>query len=233
MRPELAEVAGEGPSPGVPWWGVLSSAAAPVLLIGGWTVAASLQHDHFDPVTGTISALAAYGATDRWVMTLALAGLGVCHLTTSLALRPAALPGRLLLMAGGVATLLVAANPLPADGGSSLPHGLAAGVGFVALATWPACGWRRGHAVPGSLRPAVCAGAAVGLVGLLGWFAAELWGGGGQIGLAERVVAGAEAIWPLAVVLTVAGGRVAGRPRRRPPRRRPPRRRTEPGRARV
>ena len=28
---------------GVPWWGVLSSVAAPVVLIGGWTVAAALQ----------------------------------------------------------------------------------------------------------------------------------------------------------------------------------------------
>jgi hypothetical protein len=28
---------------GVPWWGVVSSAAAPVLMVGGWTAAASLQ----------------------------------------------------------------------------------------------------------------------------------------------------------------------------------------------
>ena len=43
---------------GVPWWGVISAAAAPVLLIGGWTVAAGLQ-PRFDPVSDTISALAA------------------------------------------------------------------------------------------------------------------------------------------------------------------------------
>jgi len=61
---------------GVPWWGVISSAAAPVLLIGGWTVAAGLQ-PRFDPVADTISALAAIGATDRWVMTLTfLLGFG-------------------------------------------------------------------------------------------------------------------------------------------------------------
>jgi hypothetical protein len=28
---------------GVPWWGVISSAAAPVLLVAAWTVAAGLQ----------------------------------------------------------------------------------------------------------------------------------------------------------------------------------------------
>jgi hypothetical protein len=33
------------------------------------------------------------------------------------------------------------------------------------------------------------------------WFGAELIGGGRQVGLAERVLAGAQAVWPLAVVL--------------------------------
>lgn len=193
---------------GVPWWGLLSSAAAPILVIGGWTIAAALQPDHFDPVTQTISALAAHGASDRWVMTVALVTLGICHITTGLALWPAALPGRLLLITGGVATIVVAANPLPAAGGGSLPHGLAAGAGFVALAFWPAAGWRRGRSElrgrsgPGSLRPAVVAAAVTALAGLLAWFALELWTGGDQIGLSERAVSAAEAIWPLTVVIT-------------------------------
>lgn len=50
----------------VPWPGVVSSAASPVLLIGGWTLAAALQPPSFNPVTDTVSALAAIGATDRW-----------------------------------------------------------------------------------------------------------------------------------------------------------------------
>jgi hypothetical protein len=71
----------------VPWWGVISSAAAPVLLIGGWTVAAGLQPRSFNPVADTISALAAEDAADRWVMTFALLGLGACYVMTALALR--------------------------------------------------------------------------------------------------------------------------------------------------
>src|SRR6202142_4643811 len=85
----------------VPWWGLVSSAAAPVLLGGGWTLAAGLQPGSFDAVAGTISSLAAQGAADRWVMTLALAGTGACHVVTGLALRPAALAGRLVPVAGG------------------------------------------------------------------------------------------------------------------------------------
>jgi hypothetical membrane protein len=184
----------------VPWWGAVSSAAAPVLMIGGWTVAAALQARPFDQVTGTISALAGYGATDRWVMTLALAGVGICHVSTGLALRPAAAPGRLLLMTGGVATLVVAASPLPAGGGGSVRHTIAAAVGFITLAFWPIFSARREPSVPGVLRLRAGAAATVVLFALLVWFGAELMGGG-EVGLAERVIAGAESLWPLAVVL--------------------------------
>jgi hypothetical membrane protein len=184
----------------VPWWGVASSAAAPMLMIGGWTVAAALQPGSFDQVTGTISALAGYGATDRWVMTLALAGVGICHVSTALALRPAAAPGRLALAAGGLATALVAASPLPAGGGGSERHTIAAAIGFITLAFWPVLSAGREPSAPRVLRPAAGAGATVVLFALLVWFGAELMGGG-QVGLAERILAGAESLWPLAVVL--------------------------------
>jgi hypothetical membrane protein len=185
----------------VPWWGLVSSAAAPVLLIGGWTVAADRQPAGFDPVSDTISALAAIGAHDRWVMTAALAGLGLSHVTTALALRPLARPGRILLAAGGVATLLVAAFPLPDGDGGSVAHTAAAAVAFVSLSTWPALAWRRGVEGPAPARPVVALGAATVLLGLLGWFAVELAADDGRVGLAERVTAGAQALWPLAAVL--------------------------------
>jgi len=185
----------------VPWWGLLSSAAAPVLMIGGWIIAAALQPGSFDQVTGTISALAGYGATDRWVMTLALAGVGICHVGTALALRPAAVPGRLALAAGGLATALVAASPLPAGGGGSVRHTIAAAIGFITLAFWPVLSTRREPAAPPVLRLRTCAGATAVLFALLVWFGAELMGGG-QVGVAERILAGAESLWPLAVVLT-------------------------------
>ena len=185
----------------VPWWGLLSSAAAPVLMIGGWIIAAALQPGSFDQVTGTISALAGYGATDRWVMTLALAGVGICHVGTALALRPAAVPGRLALAAGGLATALVAASPLPAGGGGSVRHTIAAAIGFITLAFWPVLSARREPSAPPVLRLRTCAGATAVLFALLVWFGAELMGGG-QVGVAERILAGAESLWPLAVVLT-------------------------------
>ncbi|MBB5825648.1 DUF998 domain-containing protein [Micromonospora carbonacea] len=155
----------------VPPWALLSAGAAPVFLVGGWLLGAARQPGGFDQVSGTISALAAVGATDRWIMTLGLVGLGLCHCVTAAGLRPLAAGGRALLALGGVATLAVAAFPLPADGGST-PHALAAAVAFGTLALWPAlapagpppsrvrggiggAGPRPGHPGGDALRPAL------------------------------------------------------------------------------
>jgi hypothetical protein len=62
------------------------------------------------------------------------------------------------------------------------------------------------------LRPAVSAAAAGVLLGLLVWFAAELIAGGRQVGLAERALAGAQAVWPLAVVLACRRSRLTCAP---------------------
>ncbi|MGI8814847.1 MAG: DUF998 domain-containing protein [Pseudonocardia sp.] len=179
---------------------VVSSAAAPVLLIVGWTVAAAHQRGGFDPAVQTISALAALDADQRWIMTAALAGVGLCHLTSAIGLRMAAPAGRAVLAAGGVATVLVATFPLPADHGSAPAHAVVAGAAFGALAAWPALSWRQ-EAPTRALRLPAALAAATGLLGLVGWFAAEL-SGGDRVGLAERVAAGAQALWPLVVVLS-------------------------------
>jgi len=217
-----------------PWWGLLSSAAAPTLLIGGWTVAAARQEIGFDSLTQTISALAALDAADRWLMTAALAGVGISHITTALALRGAALPGRAVLATGGIATVLVAAFPLPTvvgDGGST-PHTIVAGISFGALAIWPALAMRTGRAtslavlaktagvslagksirggdkpiIPWGLRPTVALAATALLLGGVAWFVSDLGQEGSLVGLSERMTAGAQAIWPLLVVLSTRRG---------------------------
>ena len=170
-------------------------------MIGGWTLAASLQ-PQYDPVADTVSALAAPGATDRWVMTLTFLLVAGCYIVTALALRPAGAAGRLILIAGAVAGLLVAANPEHPGDAYPVPHIIAASAGLAGLVTWPAGAWRRGSAVPWGLRPAVAAAAVAVLFALVLWFGAELVLGAVQVGLAERVAGGAQAAWPLAVVLS-------------------------------
>jgi hypothetical membrane protein len=202
----------------VPWWGLLSSLAAPLLLIGGWTVAAAAQPIPFDAVSRTISELAARDTPHRWLMTLALVGVGLSHLVTACALGCARDVGRAVLGLGGLATVLVAAFPLPTGGGSSAAHTTAAAIAFFSLAIWPAFAWIQprapGQIVAVLLRPRASAAATFALLLLLGWFFVEQLVGGERIGLAERVAAGSQALWPLAVVISarrawpvlVAGG---------------------------
>ena len=191
----------------VPWWAVVSSLAAPVLLIGGWTLAAAVQPVPFDGVVRTISELAARDTPHRWLMTSALVGLGVSHLATAGALAPVAAAGRLTHGLGGLATLLVAAFPLPAGGRSSSAHTAAATVAFISLAVWPAFAWMRQRVpektVAAVLGPRVSAAATCALLLTLAWFFTELLMGSQRVGLAERVAAGAQAVWPLVVVLSV------------------------------
>lgn len=183
----------------VPGWALASAALAPVALIGGWTLAASRQPGHFSPVRQTISALAAHGATDRWIMTAGLAALGACHLVTAMGLRPAERAGRWLLAAGGLATAVVAAAPQPEHGSAPL-HLAAAGAGFVSLSLWPV--FAAGGAEPFVLRRRAGLGVTAVLLVLLGWLAFEI-GDDHLVGLSERVLAGAQALWPLVVVLTL------------------------------
>jgi hypothetical protein len=105
-------------------------------------------------------------------------------------------------MAAAVAGILVAANPERPGTNFPLPHMIWAAAGCVALVAWPAAAWRRGPSVPWGLRPAVSAGAVAVLVALLAWFGAELITAGGQAGLAERAFGAAQALWPLAVVVS-------------------------------
>jgi hypothetical membrane protein len=168
-------------------WVWVSAALAPVFLIGGWTLAQSRQPSGYDPVRDTISALAAHGATDAWIMTIGLAGNGASHLITAAGFRAPGLVARAILALGGVATIAVAASPQPAAG-----HVPAATIGFVALALWPAL----------TARTAVPAGrwVTLALLVLLSWFAIAL-ATGTWVGVSERALAGAEALTPIALVV--------------------------------
>jgi hypothetical membrane protein len=193
----------------VRWWGLFSAAATPVALIGGWLVAAALQPAGYDPVHQTISALAAHGATDSWVMTSALYAVGLGNVLTAAALVGLRSRSRVFLAAGGLAGIGVAVFPQPHAGSSPLHIGCAA-VSILILAIWPATvrTSEPGTAIAGEPATSILLGkrflATVtgSLVALDIWlFAAGQ--GIGQLGVAERVATGAENMWPLAVVLTL------------------------------
>jgi hypothetical protein len=175
-------------------------------MIGGWTAGAAAQ-EGFDPVRATISELATASVDDPGIMTAGLLLTGAAHLTTAAGLTGVAVPGRLLLALGGAGT--VAVGLLPSDRVPAA-HAVAAGVAFGALALWPVAAARRDGPPP--LRPAVAGTAGAVLLGLLGWFVVELTGAGDRVGMTERLVAGAQSLAPLALVLALSRGRRRRRP---------------------
>ncbi|MGH3303004.1 MAG: DUF998 domain-containing protein [Streptosporangiaceae bacterium] len=185
----------------MPWWGVTSSLLAPVILIAGWTAAADLQPVPFNAVERSISALGAVGMPYRWVIALTLLGVGVCHATTGIALRPAAEPGRALLVIGGIASILIAVNPEPRFGGS-LAHEAFSVVGVVVMTIWPVAAIRREPGAPFGLRPAAAVAMTGVTLAVVAWFTIELFHGP-ELGLAERTVTADQSMWPLLVVLSV------------------------------
>lgn len=137
----------------------------------------------------------------RWVIAIALLGVGVCHATTGIALRPAAEPGRALLVIGGISSILIAVNPQPRHGGS-LTHEAFSLVGVVVMTIWPIAAIRRESGAPFGLRPAAAVAITAVTLGVELWFVIELFHGP-ELGLAERTVTADQSIWPLLVVASV------------------------------
>ena len=189
---------------------MLSATVAVIALVGGWTWAAAVQPGGFDARSETISALAASATPHRWVMTTGLVVTGLAHVVTAWALGAAHRTGRVVLAAGGVATLAVAALPLPSRAESSTAHTAVATASFVLLGLWPWFAARpRG---PRVLTAEVARTAAVVLTASVA--SLGLGVSGGSFGLHERIVAALTVVWPLVTAIGVwwwAGHRIGSR----------------------
>lgn len=184
-----------------PWWVLLSSGGAPLLLVGAWSIAQLLQGPGYNPAADTLSVLASYGARGYWLMTGILIVLGTCYVVTAHGLREAAFPGRLALAGGGLSAMALTLVPAPLSGGA-LSHGVVAAIGFTLLAVWPAlAATRRERAVPWGLRFKVSVVASTLMCACALWFVLELQTGKSP-GVAERVVTFAQALWPLVVAVS-------------------------------
>ena len=186
--------------PRIPWWGQVSAVVAPVALTGGWLWAGAITRG-YDPVRSTISDLAAAGAPTHWLMTIALVITGLAHIVTAVGLKPADIAGRVLLTVGGVATLITAWIPNQIAGRNVVGHMIVAYLAFVALSVWPAVIALNRVDAPLVLRRRFGQLVAIGLGVLVLITVADIVTGGATLGLRERVLATAQALVPLAVVV--------------------------------
>lgn len=181
----------------------LVTSAAPILLIGGWTLAARLHHKAFDGRTETISALARRGAPRRQVMTSALIGTGICLIGSGVTLDNVSPSGRVLLVLGGAATTASALSPLDEEhdegfqGESDVLHHALAGTALGLLGIWPAFGARADMSGSRLQSWVLSPWAAALPLGLVLAYAIEWSRGGRNAGLLERSAAAVEVLLPL------------------------------------
>jgi hypothetical membrane protein len=185
----------------VPGWAIASAVLLPVVMTGGWLVADALQPASYSPVRDTVSIMAGYAGTDRWVMTGALLLAGGCYLLTAAGLAGARRSARILLAVAGLASIGIATSPETAAGPTAR-HVAWTTLGAVTIAVWPAFAARRGSPRP-LLLSVYCSAAVTAVFIALGcWFLAEAQGGG-MVGLAERLSVSVQTLWPCAVALTI------------------------------
>jgi hypothetical protein len=156
----------------------------------------------FDPVSQTISELAALTAPTFVFVTTVFLCTAVCHTITALFSPGIGIPGRVALGLAGCATFAVGLFPLPSIEGTSIPHRIAAIIGFILLAIWPVLGMRFRRDFPWVIRPWAAVGGTLVMGALCFWFLG-VWSNPslGYVGLVERLAANLEVTWPALVVI--------------------------------
>jgi hypothetical membrane protein len=184
----------------VPGWALVSAALAPVVLTSSWLIADALQPPRYSPVRQTVSVLAGYAGTDRWLMTSGLVVVGLCYFVTTAGLRDIPVAARIVLLVTGASAIGVAACPQPTHG-STVQHMVCTGVGELALAALPAIIGL--HRLDHRLLSARASAQVAGLFGALFlWLAVELQGGA-HLGLAERLTSSVQTCWPFVIALAL------------------------------
>jgi len=182
-----------------PRWAVMSAILSPLVFTVGWLVAGRLQPPSYNPIRQTVSVMAGQPGTDRWVMTAAMLGVGVCYLATAAGLRTVGRPARFMLIVAGACSFGIAASPEPATGPTAV-HLAFTGVGATMIAFWPAVAGRAGKGSHFLLTAQGYAIVTVGFLAMLAWTVVETRGGP-DLGLAERLTASVETTWPFVVAL--------------------------------
>jgi hypothetical membrane protein len=185
--------------PSVNAWLLVCAGAIPVLTIASWAIAGALQPARYSPLRQSVSVLAGYGGTDRWIVTGGLIGAGVCYLILAQALTILDQAARIGLVVAGLSAIGIALCPEPSHG--STPQHLAfTALGGVVIAMWPAVVGR--SAQTPILTPRVSTAGFAICSALAIWTFVETRTDD-VLGLAERLSSSAAICWPLVVVLAL------------------------------
>jgi hypothetical membrane protein len=193
--------------PAIPQWAVICAGLPPVLLTGAYLISDALQPTSYSPIRETISAMAGYAGTDRWVMTGGILLVGMCYLLTAAGLSSIRASARVLLVVAGLAGIGIAASPEPSSGPT--PQHLAwTTLGAITIASWPAFTARGVSPRPLILTRYGSAAVTAVFAALLGWLVIQTRDGS-VLGLAERLTSTVQTSWPFIVAAALRRARTS------------------------
>jgi len=179
---------------------LIASTIGPVQSILGWVISGALWPG-YDPLTRTISDLAADDSPVQAIQTSFFYLGATLTVIGAIYARSLALPGRVLLLGAGLATYALAFFTTPSQTGHSDAHRLAATISFVLMSAWPLFSMRFDRRYAWVVRPVGAIFATVVLTLISLWFLTSwLDPNSGNVGLSERVIVTAQVLWLSATV---------------------------------
>lgn len=181
---------------------VFAATIGPVQSVMGWLIAGSLWAG-YDPIRKTISDLAANDSPVQAIQTSFFVLGGVLSLIAAVYARSFALPGRVIIFLGGLATFGFAYFTTPSQDGHSDMHRIFAIASFVLFSAWPLFSMRISSEYPWVLRPTGAILATIGFAISSLWFLST-WTNpdANNVGLAERLIATGQVTY-LSVVIWI------------------------------
>lgn len=180
----------------------IAAIIGPIQSVLGWSIAGALWTG-YDPVTKTISDLAAFESPVKWIMSSFFIFGGVLTLIASVSARTLALPGRIALFLSAIATFGLTIFPTPLVG-YSLEHRIFAIASFALSAFWPILAMRFRKDAPWIIRPAASIIGTALQAALALWFLST-WTdpAATNVGVWERVVTVSQALYGSVVIVTI------------------------------
>ncbi|MEY4275623.1 MAG: hypothetical protein RIS26_86, partial [Actinomycetota bacterium] len=173
---------------------LVAAIIGPIQSVLGWTIAGALWPG-YNPVTQTISDLAANESPVKWIMSSFFVLGGVLTLIASVNAKTLAMPGRIALFASAICTFGLTIFPTPLIG-YSIMHRVFAIASFVLSAGWPILAMRKDPNAPWIIRPLASIIGTALQTALAIWFLST-WTDptATTVGIWERVVAVSQSLY--------------------------------------
>ena len=179
---------------------LFAATLGPVQSVLGWVIAGSLWPG-YDPIRKTISDLAADDSPVQWIQSSFFILGGTLSLLAAIYARSLAMPGRVVIFLGGLATYGFTYFTTPSQDSSSEMHRIFAIISFVLFSAWPLFSMRVSGNYPWVLRPMGAVIATLGFTLISLWFLSTWTNPNAtNVGLVERIIATAQTTYLSAVI---------------------------------